>query len=489
MEKLKYKIWIITLLCTGAILTSCEDWLDIRPKSEIKEEDLFSTERGFRQALFGVYAGMSDSDIYGGNLTMSFLDVLAQNYVIETDNQPFYYESRYDYENINVERRIDAIWASMFEQIVNCNNLLENLEENKNLFVDNNYQFFLAETKALRAYLHFDLLRMFGPSIASGGGDELAIPFVNKVQNTAFPQLKVNELLDTLVLELTKSKELLKDIDPIGPAFEEYIDTEDLWNIDKNIYMDDDGFLLFRKSRMNYYAVTGLLARVYLYMGEKTKALSEAREVLESGRFKWIDVNSKIIGQSHPDYIFYDEIVFNLFNDNLNTKSDQYFTSNADNKLFISDTRKADYFPYANGEGGDSDYRFRYHFSRKGGAEEYICKYDYLDDNTRYIPMIRLAEMAYIVAECESDSNKAIENLNMVLSKRGYAEDNLISNPDVLENTIYKEYRREFLAEGQLFYYMKRKNIQNIEYTDIDGSNAIYVLPLPDSEIDLGNIK
>lgn len=472
----------------GVIFTSCEDWLDVRPKSEIKEEDLFSTERGFRQALFGVYAGMSDADIYGGNLSMSFLDVLAQNYVIETMGQPFYYEKLYDYEHLQVERRIDAIWAEMYNQIVNCNNILENLNGSEDLFVDDNYKFIKAETKALRAFLHFDLLRMFGPSIASGGGDELAIPFVHKVQVTPFPQLTVNEMLDTLVSELKDSKTLLKSIDPIGPEFAEYADSEYEWNVDKNIYMDDDGFLMFRKSRMNYYAVSALLARIYLYMDDKEKALIEANEVIASSRFTWIDIDTQIIGRSQPDVIFYDEIIFNLFDDGIDTKSDQYFIDDASYELHIPDVRRSAYFPYANGEGGDSDYRFRYHFNRKGGQNEFICKYDYLNDDTRYIPMIRLSEMMYIAAECETDKGKALNYLNMVRENRGYEEENFITDPELLDLEIGKEYRREFLGEGQMFYYLKRKNIQNIEFSNIAGSNSVYVLPIPDSEIDFGNI-
>lgn len=489
MEKLKYKIWIITLLCAGTLLTSCENWLDVRPSSEIKEEDMFSTERGFRQALFGVYTGMSASKIYGGNLSMSFLDVLAQNYVIKSEHKPFYRDSRYEYENIGVESRINSIWSGMYNQIVNCNNILENLEGNEHLFVDDNYKFFLAETKALRAFLHFDLLRMFGPSIASGGGDEPAIPFVHKVQNTPFPQLTVNEMLDTLVSELKECKNLLKKVDPIGPEFDEYLDSESTWNVDKNIYMDDDGFLMFRKSRMNYYAINALMARIYLYKGDKEKALAEAKEVIESNRFKWVDIDKDILGLGRSDMIFYNEIIFNLYNDNLIQKSNKYFKTQALEELYIPETRRSAYFPYSQGEGGDSDYRYRYHFNNKGGVLEFISKYDYDDMDAKYIPMIRLSEMCYIAAECEPNSVKALEYLNLVRENRGYAKENSIKDPASLEDELYKEYRKEFLAEGQMFYYLKRKNIQNIEFSEIQGNNAVYVLPIPDSEIDFGNIK
>lgn len=39
------------LLC----ITSCEKWLDVNPKSEIKADKLFDTEAGFKDALTGLY--------------------------------------------------------------------------------------------------------------------------------------------------------------------------------------------------------------------------------------------------------------------------------------------------------------------------------------------------------------------------------------------------------------------------------------------------
>ena len=34
---------------------SCSDWLDVKPKANISEEDLFSRELGFKEALTGIY--------------------------------------------------------------------------------------------------------------------------------------------------------------------------------------------------------------------------------------------------------------------------------------------------------------------------------------------------------------------------------------------------------------------------------------------------
>ena len=63
MKKIfRYAALLVLLFCMG-----CSDWLDVRPKSQVKEDDLFTSESGFRDALIGIYALMGRTDTYGGN--------------------------------------------------------------------------------------------------------------------------------------------------------------------------------------------------------------------------------------------------------------------------------------------------------------------------------------------------------------------------------------------------------------------------------------
>ena len=52
--------------------------------------------------------------------------------------------------------------------------------------------------------------------------------------------------------------------------------------------MGGDRFLVYRHKRMNLYAVKALLARVYLYAGNKTEAENYANQVIGSGYFDLI---------------------------------------------------------------------------------------------------------------------------------------------------------------------------------------------------------
>ncbi len=474
-------IIVFTLLVSISIFcASCEDWLDVNPKSEVKSEELLKTENGCRVALFGIYTQMTDRSLYGGNLTMGFLDVLAQYYVITLETQPYYRESIYDYKA--VESRIGGIWSNLYFSIANCNNLLGNIEGEEQLFTGDNYNFFVAETKATRAYLHFDLLRLFAPSV-EGGREKLAIPFVDKVSKTAFPQLTVDQVLERIIIELNEARQLLAEVDPIGPAFDDYNEKDFPTITEMN---NDNGFLYKRRSRMNYYAITALLARVHLYNGDKDQALQYALEVINSGKFGLI-TEDKLVGDM-KDIIFSDEIIFSLYNDQLKKKSDAYFKRRSSEELQITKQRINEIFEVE--KYGALDYRMRYQFGRnEGELMEYVAKYNSFDYFTgRDIPMIRLSEMYYIAAECESSSEKAFEYIEAVRIHRGYPEYANVSELN-LQAELYKEYKKEFVAEGQLFYYLKRNNIKDIEYSQVEGSDEVYILPIPDVEKEFGDIK
>ena len=58
-------------VCLGMLFFSaaCENWFDVSPKSDVKAEDLFQQESGFRDVLTGVYSLMSAPESYGRQLS------------------------------------------------------------------------------------------------------------------------------------------------------------------------------------------------------------------------------------------------------------------------------------------------------------------------------------------------------------------------------------------------------------------------------------
>ena len=102
--------------------------------------------------------------------------------------------------------------------------------------------------------------------------------------------------------------------------------------------------------------------------------------------------------------------------------------------------------------------------------------------------MFKISELYLIAAEC-AQGKAAYDYLNKLRNHRGLSS---IAPTDVLAGYIFQEYRREFIGEGQMFFYYKRKAMEtigaenNIAHQDV---NAVYNLPIPTVEIDFGNIK
>ena len=79
----------IYILCAIGFLslvttTSCDEWFDVDPRTEIKEDDLFKDESGYFDALVGVYSIMGRQALYGDNLTMGIPEAIVQNYYLAT---------------------------------------------------------------------------------------------------------------------------------------------------------------------------------------------------------------------------------------------------------------------------------------------------------------------------------------------------------------------------------------------------------------------
>lgn len=106
--------------------------------------------------------------------------------------------------------------------------------------------------------------------------------------------------------------------------------------------------------------------------------------------------------------------------------------------------------------------------------------------------MIRLSEVYYIAAECAEEPETRFGYLNEVRRHRFIP---ILDSRDPqidLENEIYKEYAKDFLGEGQLFFYMKRKGMTS--FTGVNGveiretGDPVYQVPVPDMEKEFGNI-
>ena len=468
--------------CLLYVVSGCSDWLDVQPYDKIAEEELFKSEEGFKKLLNGVYLDLNEDDLYGKTLGIEMVEVMGGAYTIGTDQATWgnYIDlSKYEYDTEYWRGRLDAMWDKVYASILNCNKILENMATRKELFTDNNYNIIQGEALALRAMLHFDMLRMFGP-VYSRHPEQSSIPYYVHQSMSPGDLLPASEVIDLVVKDLKDARVALAN-DPI-------LTEGTLMN---GTLTGEDNFLCYRALRLNYYAVTGLLARVCLYAGNKSDAFAYATEVIDAankGIFPFVK-SSSVIGTNDPDRIFSTEVLFALSHASRNLLfKNNYDPARLPDYVFRMDNGLMDKYIFGGGlntGGNQSDYRYRANWTATGN-NKYFYKYADMNDTgsieNTMIPMLRLGEMYLIAAESQSDDLSAgVSYINILRKSRD--TDSLTS---LDQDKLIYEYIRELYGEGQLFYMYKRlfvsvlfssKASQNPEPSD-----AIFVVPLPDSE-------
>lgn len=477
------KILYTMILACSTMMVSCDSWLEVKPYDKISEGELQKSEEGYQKMLNGIYIDLNSDALYGQSLSVEMIEVMGGAYAIGTDNSVWgnYKDlSNYQYGTEYWRNRLDQTWNKAYALILNCNKILENIDQNQGLFTGGNYYAVKGEALALRAMLHFDMLRLFGPVYAKDS-DKKAIPYYNKQTNSPGPILTAKEVAEKVVADLEEARILLAN-DPVKTEGTLMSGSQD----------GTSNFMRYRALRLNYYAVEALLARVNLYMGNKTEAFKYATDVIKTadqGIFPFVDKSLVIGSPADPDRIFSSEVLFALTNTSRSKIHKNFYDpSRLPNYVFRMDDNLMSNIVYggaATTGGYQDDYRYRANWIATG-SNRYFYKYSDMVTNgsiqNTMIPMIRLGEMFLIAAESQSDNlANGVQYVNALRRNRGVANLQTLT-PDLLKY----EYIRELYGEGQLFYLYKRLNSDIITSSNANknpkASDLIFVVPLPDSE-------
>lgn len=471
------------ILACSTMMVSCDSWLEVKPYDKISEGELQKSEEGYQKMLNGIYIDLNSDALYGQSLSVEMIEVMGGAYAIGTDNSVWgnYKDlSNYQYGTEYWRNRLDQTWNKAYALILNCNKILENIDQNQDLFTGGNYYAVKGEALALRAMLHFDMLRLFGPVYAKDS-DKKAIPYYNKQTNSPEPILTAKEVAEKVVADLEEARILLAN-DPVKTEGTLMSGSQD----------GTSNFMRYRALRLNYYAVEALLARVNLYMGNKTEAFKYATDVIKTadqGIFPFVDKSLVIGSPTDPDRIFSSEVLFALTNTSRSKIHKNFYDpSRLPNYVFRMDDNLMSNIVYggaATTGGYQDDYRYRANWIATG-SNRYFYKYSDMVANgsiqNTMIPMIRLGEMFLIAAESQSDNlANGVQYVNALRRNRG------VANLQTLTSDLLKyEYIRELYGEGQLFYLYKRLNSDIITSSNANknpkASDLIFVVPLPDSE-------
>lgn len=453
MKRIIYYILSSCLLLT----TGCSNWLDVKPSNRVEQEEMFSTEDGFKNSLTGVYINLKSGSLYGQTLTMELNEYLAQHWKTNASETPGYI-SAYDYENSSVQSMIDQVYTDFYNTIVNINNLLD--------FVDNGvlsedmYNLIKGEALGLRAFCHLDLLRLYGP-IPGKQTDKKILSYAGEVSRQNMPVNTWAEYVAFLEQDLNEAEALLEKVEKKG--------------------IENDYFT-YRQNRMNYWAVMAVKARFYLWIQNKEKAAEYAAKVIAGAgvQFKL----SQPENFTNKDYIASSEHLFSIHVYNLEDITEAFFyraggveqTKSLIAKLFEGDVTDI-----------RGDEKLWKQLKGLNSGDRYVLmKYkqsEALVTTREQIPLVRLYEMYLIAIECSDEASVYQPLIKQLLTARNMSLDMDNAGVDQKNQFVAMEYHKEFYGEGQAFYQSKRRNDETIMWSNTPGSASVYVLPIPKGEI------
>ncbi|WP_321332285.1 RagB/SusD family nutrient uptake outer membrane protein [uncultured Bacteroides sp.] len=499
----KYIITTIWLL-SSLLYAGCSDWLDVSPQSESPKDKLFETQNGFRSALTGAYIRLKGGSLYGGALMWGDIEYMACNwYNPTTSNTTLNELLNCNYNNAGVVSKMDAIYENLYKVIADVNSILEEIDNRKSVFSDGNYEMIKGEALNLRAFCHFDILRLFGPMPANVGDSEL-FPYVTTVTEDIHPSLTYQDYTKNILKDLDEAQELLKGVDPILTY-----SIADLSDLDSGDFTTDDNYIGYRNLRMNYYATLAIKARVYLWMAgqdptQKANAARYAQMVIDAKdntgtpTFRLGIESDRVAG----DYTFSSEHIMALSVYDLAATADNLFGEQG--QFVRYDFSIQDGFYYLNNlfpvseRVSDVRWNSMWSYRTTSGQTNYVMYKKFVQNaeiskRILQVPLLRLSEMYLILTECAETKENAEIPYKFYCDKKGipfigFSDANWEGDR---RNKLIREYVREFYAEGQSFFTYKRFNVTSLPagwaYPSFSGTLAKYVVPKPLREIEYNN--
>lgn len=491
---------VLFLMMMVFSIAACDEWLDVRPYTERKDKDQFSTEKGFYDALTGCYMSLAKQDIYGERLTMTNIESLANLWYIpegttRVDDRDL---ALHDYSTDNAKSGIKTIYAGLFNVIVQANMVIKYADEQGDVFTDEQARDVVqGEAYAIRAYCQLDVLRLFG-QLPQGATRQVELPYSETTSIYEVPAYyDFASYVKRLKTDLEKAENLLKDKDPV---FENTFKELNEAGIDnKN--------LMFRQSRLNYWAVRALRARMHLYLGEYDEAYRVAVEIIRAeGPDGHLVMEMSGLTDFQAGYkLCPSECLFYLSKYDVMTYSSAFLIGTTSNSVFlqtsqlvVSNEMLGDLY---RGENVSSHNRYKNCWNKNIKntwqmlAYAAITKYCHDEEVTgkmlyyQLIPMLRMSEVYLIAMETSKDLSEVNGWYKSYMMAHSVSNATDFTSLDEVRKFIVNEYRREFFAEGQMFYTYKRMGAPEILWCQNTVSENEYILPLPETEYNPNQIQ
>lgn len=419
---------------------------DVSPEASISDQEAITSESGLNAAIAGLYSQMQGS-YYSGDLF--FLADVSSDVAQSVGTWDFYREM--DTYVVNADNtEVSGLWAAIYQVVNQANNIIEavpNIEDANQAKKDQA----LGEAYFARGLAFFDAARVWGGT--PGGYSELGIPLqLEPARAASYPsRATLAASYAQVESDLTQALGLLSESSDRG--------------------------------RASKGAARALLARLYLYMQDYTKASDFATKVIDDSNYELVSDFASIFTGKNTN-----ESVLELQFDNVNQSGvrfwyapgaiggrgelaahDEFYNAIPDN-----DARKA---LYADDEVGGFTYPTKY--IKAGGI-----------DNTH---LIRIAEMYLIRAEADllRGAGDPLADLNAVHTRAG-----LDPLTEATLSAILDERKVELAFEGHRWFDLIRTDmalstLSAVARTNTPGDPAQLlnenrqVFPIPNTELNV----
>ena len=242
---------IICAICVVCGLTSCSDFLDIKPQNEIIFEDFWNEKADVENIVSGCYSALQDADTRKRMMIWGEFrsDNIMSGNNINSDGNLYNILK----ENITAKNTYTT-WVNFYDVINRCNTVLKyapDVAAKDPAYTEGDLKANIAEVVALRSLCYFYLIRTFRDVPFSREA------FTDDDQKMDLPATPFNEVLNNIISDLESVK---------GDAVKRYPVTKDR----------------YQTGRITQDAINAMLCEMYLWAGDYDNCIKYADIVIAS---------------------------------------------------------------------------------------------------------------------------------------------------------------------------------------------------------------
>ena len=478
--KLKYNLIAIALL--GFSFSSCSDFLEQNPQTDLSENDFYKTADDILSAVNGAYSSLQEGDIYGNWYV--FGEIPSDN----TRNQlsgSVTTQNEFDQFYIDTQNSMIAnFWKAAYKVINRTNTILGRIDGIEiNTELANRYKL---ECKFIRALMYFNLVRVYGD-----------VPLVLKE------------------ISISESYDILRE--PKENVYNQIIaDLKEAQDLPVSYSTAEDG-------RATQGAAKALLADVYMTLHKYAEAETILAEIINSGRYSLlentpgslnIDGYKNVfspVNHNSKEGIFEIQFLKGGYGEGSNYANNFAPENSGTNVVAVGGTGGNNipemdiYNAYEEGDlRRDFSMSLGYYDNRKNNEwveSRYVCKfmdvpYQNNDASNNY-PVIRYADVILMYAEALNQNGKTAEAckyLNMT-RRRGFGYQTTETSPVDLQTTdkaqfalmVEQERRVELAFENHRWFDLIRtgRAVEVMRSKGFSLNETNLICPIPQKQIDV----